>query len=193
MPSIFDIGVDVCSDQYAGDMDQIVGDIIGGLALIAIPLVAWGSRRATSEGRKLLRVERLGNIYSVMPAGPDKAEFEKHVVRAIQNVNAWIDIDTVNRRILMRLLAVVTFLAGVACAIWVTTIPGPNVDDWFKFGTGIVFGSLIAIVNFISSTLLERRALAQRTSAQLRASGAHEEARRLAFKNGEQMPATEDA
>lgn len=78
-------------------MNQLVGAVIGAIAVVSIPLVAWFSRRATREGRLLVRVERLGSAYRVMPASGERTEFEQHLRRAIAHLNDWLSIPRSER------------------------------------------------------------------------------------------------
>ena len=53
-------------------MSDVTAAVVGAVAVTCIPVFAWFSRRATKEGRLLLRVDRLGKAYALMPDSDEK-------------------------------------------------------------------------------------------------------------------------
>lgn len=137
-------------------MSALVGAIIGAVALICIPLIAWFSRRSTREGRLILRVERLGNVLAVMPDSSERETFKAHVISAVASLNSWLDPDNVRRRKTIRSVSFGTYAFCVVVvgfsALFVDTAKTP----WFTSVVGVVLGVLIGAITQGTSLLLER-------------------------------------
>lgn len=137
-------------------MPEIIGAVVGALAVIGIPLVAWFARRATREGRLLLRVERLGSVHALMPESPEKSIFEVHLTGALDDLNSWMDLDNVKRRKLIRKINWWTYgIGAVAVLVTLPTID-PTVNPWQASLTGTVIGVAISVVTLGASFVLER-------------------------------------
>ncbi|TFD47156.1 hypothetical protein E3T33_03785 [Cryobacterium sp. TMT1-2-1] len=139
-------------------MSEITGAAIGALAVICIPLIAWFSRRATPEGRLTLRVERLGNVYALMPESQEKETFRQHLTGAISNLNTWLDPDARKRRRVIQGAAVSVYLVGVVLAMWVINSVDENVKPWVSPILGAALGVAISGVAIVMALLLERSA-----------------------------------
>jgi hypothetical protein len=164
-------------------MNEIVGGVIGALALIGIPLVAWIARRATREGRLLLRVEALGRAYVLMPVGEGRAVFEGHVNAAVSELNSWLDPENRRLRMQQRAFSVSTYvLGGIATVLMVpifARIPELNTL------AGITIGCVIAVVNLSGSWLIGRGAATKASLAAEAQRLQHERKRLEALKRGE--------
>jgi hypothetical protein len=165
-------------------MEQIIGAVIGGLALVGIPFFSWVSRRASSEGRKLLRVERLGTIYALMPESDEKKTFGGHVTLAAKDLNEWINLDNAKLRYAVRIASATILVVGFTAAFVVGSIPSIRANDSATLTTGIAFGALISFTNLGSSYLFEKRAIARAKEKELVSAKAEEAARHEAFRLG---------
>lgn len=165
-------------------MSQLVGAVIGAIAVVSIPLVAWFSRRATREGRLLVRVERLGSAYGVMPASSERGEFEQHLRRAIAHLNDWLDTEKRARRRLQRQISGIAYVVGVLAVFVAIPLIGPG-NSVATSILGIVVGSLISIVGFGSTFLLERSATRQAEAGARAEAAAAERVRLDALRRGE--------
>ncbi len=165
-------------------MSAIVGAVIGALAALLIPVAAWLSQRATREGRLLLRVERLGNAYEVMPESQERRIFESHLRQAISRLNNWLDAERRARRRLQRLITITTYFVGLLVLSIAVPIVGVN-NGAASSAVGVVVGVLVSVVSLGSSYLIERSA-GKAADRAARAEGASAEARRLeALRKGE--------
>ena len=169
-------------------MSEVFAAALGALAVIGIPLVAWFSQRATREGRLLLRVERLGSVYALMPISPEKETFEVHLTGAVADLNAWLDADNAKRRKTIRLVSGWTYAIGVVAVL----IALPSVDTaknpWQSSLLGAVIGVTIAAVTTGASFLLERSARAKSARAAKEREDAAAALRMEALRQGEPMP-----
>lgn len=165
-------------------MTEILGAAIGAVAVIAIPLIAWFSRRTTKEGRLLLRVERLGAAYAVMPDSEERAQFEQHLRAAITNLNDWLDVEKRARRKLQRRISVLAYVLGMLLVFIALPFVGPD-NSVASSVLGIVVGSLIAVVNVVSGLLIERAA-STKARREAEAAAAEEQTQRMeAIRRGE--------
>lgn len=158
-------------------MPEITGAIIGALAVVGIPLIAWFSRRATHEGRLLLRVERLGTAFAVMPLSPERDTFAIHLRHAIGELNRWIDQETAKRRKILRWVSGVAYAAGVFGAVWMVQSLDEGAEPWLSPVIGIVAGVAISMVSLATQGILDRGARIQRDSAARAAEAKEAEAR----------------
>ncbi|WP_193510140.1 hypothetical protein [Cryobacterium sp. BB736] len=140
-------------------MEQIFGAVVSILAVLAVSAVEWVSRRATGEGRRLLKVERLANVYALMPESAEKRTFGTHVLAATRELNEWMDLDSKKRRTLIRSLSAVTLALGVGVAIPVSLLPIFTEVIWLSYALGTVIGIVIVLIRFFIPYVLEKRAL----------------------------------
>jgi hypothetical protein len=164
-------------------MNEIAGGAIGALALIGIPLVAWISRRATRQGRLLLRVEALGRAYELMPVGEGRAVFEGHVNAAVSELNAWLNPENRRLRMQQRAFSVATFvLGGIAAVVMVPIFAWrPELNTL----AGVAFGCAIAVANLSGSWLIGRGAATKASLAAEAQRLQHEKKRLEALRRGE--------
>ncbi|CAO1649202.1 hypothetical protein NYA9BBAC_00222 [Salinibacterium sp. NYA9b] len=173
-------------------MSEIFATVLGALAVIGIPLVAWFSRRATREGRLLLRIERLGAAYALMPISPEKDSFEVHLIGAITDLNEWLEADNAKRRKLIRLIHGWIYAIGVI-AVFIA-IPSLETAErpWQSFLIGSVLGITIAAVTIGASFLLERGARAKSALAAKEREEGAAALRMKALLKGEPIPMAQD-
>ncbi|MHC5795330.1 hypothetical protein ACVXZ4_04155 [Lacisediminihabitans sp. FW035] len=139
-------------------MSEILAAVFGAIAIIGIPLAAWLSRRATKEGRLTLRVERLGTVYALMPESPEKETFKQHVTVAVEALNVWLNPDNARRRQISRRVSTILWLVCVAAVFIAVPFVDTTKTPWVTSVLGVVIGSVIALVTFSTSYLLERSA-----------------------------------
>ena len=139
-------------------MSDVTAAVVGAVAVTCIPVFAWFSRRATKEGRLLLRVDRLGKAYALMPDSDEKGTFEMHLRSAVAAVNDWLDEGNRARRKLQRELSVGAYILGVAAVLIALPFADTEQTPWFPSVLGVVVGIGIALVSFGSSFLLDRGA-----------------------------------
>jgi hypothetical protein len=158
-------------------MYELVGPVIGAIAVIGIPLVAWLSRRSTREGRLLMRVERLGTAHALMPDSAEKNSFAVYLVAAISDLNSWLNPDNAKRRRLIRRIFGWTYALGVIAVL--ISIPAVNDESkpWLPSTLGISIGTGIAAITMGSSFLIERSARRKAALARKRAEDAESQAR----------------
>jgi len=131
--------------------------LLGALALIGIPIVAWLSQRVTREGRLLGRLRRLGTVYNLLPDSPEKDTFGAHITSVVSDLNAWIDSETLQRRVRTRLVWSITYSLGVAGSITVAVAVGKEDQPWLSFAIGLGFGVVITAVASGLTWMLDRR------------------------------------
>ena len=138
-------------------MDQLIGASIGALAVICIPLFGWFSRRVTPEGRLILRVERLGSVYALMPKSLESDEFKTHLTEAIGNLNEWLDADSRKRRRIVRTVSIVSYVVGIALALPIIGLVDESVRSWLSPVVGAVIGGAIVGASSLTNRYLEIR------------------------------------
>ena len=172
-------------------MSEILPAALGALAVIGIPLVSWFSRRATREGRLLLRMERLGSVYALMPASPEKNTFGVYLIGAVADLNSWLDTDNAKRRRLISTINRWTYGIGVA-AVFITL---PSIDTtanpWLTSVLGAVIGLTIALITMSAAYFLERNARQKSARAAKEREDAAAAVRMEALRRGEPLPVTE--
>jgi hypothetical protein len=166
-------------------MSALVGAIIGAVALICIPLIAWFSRRSTREGRLILRVERLGNVFALMPESSQKDTFKARVNSAVASLNSWLDPDNVKRRKTIRRVSFGTYALCVAVVLFSALFVNTSKTPWFTSVVGIVLGVLIAVITQGTTFFLERSARVKKEKAVLETENAATAARIEALRLGQ--------
>jgi len=169
-------------------MPEVVAAILGALAVIGIPLVAWFSRRATREGRLLLRVERLGSVHALMPASPEKDTFEGYLTAAVADLNTWLNPENAKRRKLIRNINWLTYVVGVIAVILAFPSIDTAANPWQSSVLGVGIGLAIAVVSLGASYLLERNARAESARALEEREQAATALRMDALRHGEPLP-----
>lgn len=164
-------------------MSEVVSAVVGAIAVLSIPLIAWFSRRATREGRLLARVERLGAVYGVMPASDERDEFEQHFRRAISGLNDWLNIEKRARRKLQRQISVAVYVVGVLFVLVAIPLVGPGTPAASTLG--IVVGVLISLISLGSSYLIDLSAARSAAATAAKESAKAETARLDALRRGE--------
>lgn len=136
-------------------MTEILGALVGSLAVIGIPIVAWSSRRFTREGRLLLRIERLGSAHALMPNSSEKELFETHVNQVTAELNEWLDEGNRRRRRIQRRVSTSIYVLGMLAVF--LSVPFTTSDDpWRSTTIGVGVGIFIVVATFGSSFLLSR-------------------------------------
>lgn len=147
-------------------MNEVVAAIIGAAAVILIPLFAWSSQRLTREGRLLVRVNRLGSAFAVMPQSPEKVEFEGYLRRAVADLNEWISPAKKAQRAVVRFIGGVLYIFGVAGLFIVYRTFGIE-NSFLTSLLGVLIGAGVAALSLMASNIIQRVA-AQREDAQQR-------------------------
>jgi uncharacterized membrane protein YbhN (UPF0104 family) len=135
-------------------MSEIIGAVIGTIAVIVIPLFNWLSHRVTREGRLLLRVNRFGATYALMPEGAERDAFARHLNRLIKELNEWLEPANKRRRRAQLVISVLIYIAGVAVALSLFSLI--QTHPWVQVLIGGVAGGLIIWVQEFGSGLIER-------------------------------------
>jgi Na+/proline symporter len=155
-------------------MSEIGAAAIGALALLGIPIVAWLSKRATREGRLLLRAERLGVVYSTLPDSKERESFKAHVVAVVDELNSWMDVDKTRSRRAIRAIWIATIIAGTTAAIAIAPLIAREFFPWL----GVVLGLAMSAITQVGTFLIERRERTRSSEAK-RASAEAEMTKRL--------------
>jgi hypothetical protein len=166
-------------------MAEVFGPLVTAIAVVGIPLVSWFSRRATREGRLLLRVERLGSAFAVMPASAERTEFELHLRNAVALLNEWLDSENRDRRRIRIAVLVAASLAALVVLIFAFPIVGAA-NTVGQTWLGVAVGSSIALINFGTSLLIERAAARKSAAREQSARAAEATARMEALRLGAQ-------
>ena len=140
------------------DLIQLLPAVIGAIALVGIPAVAWFSRRATREGRLLLRIERLGSAYALLPDSLERTTFERHLTVAVAALNDWLDESNKARRRLERKIFWWSYSIGVILVTAYVALTPFKTNPWVTGLVEVVVAGLISLVTYGSSSLLSRRA-----------------------------------
>jgi hypothetical protein len=156
-------------------MDFEFGSVLGAVAIIAIPLIAWLSPRLTRQGRLLGRISRLSAAYQSMPLSTERDRLGEHITDLGAQLLEWIDGDTHAHRVVRHWLNAIIFLLaiGTAVAINMQLHPDPTVALIINLALGFTAGVLIVI----TTEWLDRRAARRRKAAA-------QEARASAFRRG---------
>jgi hypothetical protein len=175
-------------------MYVILGAALGALAAIGIPLVTWVSRRATSGGRLAIQVERLGIVYALMPDSSEKETFKLHLIKAIRNLNAWLDIDATQRRKVIQLASAPVYLVGVVLVVAIALGAASAARPWISFGGGAVVGLAVGIVGNVTASLFDRHARQKKSQADKETEDAAASVRFESIRTGEppRAPSTAD-
>lgn len=168
-------------------MLELVGAVIGAIAVVVIPLVAWSSRRLTKEGRLLLRIERLGSARALMPDSPQRKRFEEHLNQVTSELNEWLDEGNKKRRRVQRRVSIGTYVVGVVAVFLSLPFTSPT-DPWRSSVIGGVIGTLIAVVTLVTSYLLERNARREAERAEMQRAEAEQAKRMDALRSGTPIP-----
>lgn len=172
-------------------MSEVIGAVIGALAVVGIPIIAWYSRRATREGRLVLRVERLGGVYALMPDSAEKDAFKPHLTTAISYLNAWLDEDNVKRRRLIRTISGITYVGGLVAGLALVPLIEGVANPWFTAAIGVVLGLAITAITTGSRYLIERHARRKAEKVATDREGAVTAERVEALKRGEPLPGSQ--
>lgn len=138
-------------------MNEFFAALIGASAVVVVPLVAWLTQRFTQEGRLLIRIDRYGRAFALMPESSERDEFESHLLRSISELNRWLDPSNRRIRLLQRLI---TWGLGVAMTVILAVVLGVLHihDPALTFPIGLAAGAVVAMISIISGTLLEKSA-----------------------------------
>jgi hypothetical protein len=161
-------------------MDFEFGSVLGAIAIIAIPLIAWLSPRLTHQGRLLGRSSRLSAAYQSMPLSTERDRLGEHITGLGVQLLEWIDGDTHAHRVVRHWLNAMIFLLaiGTALAVNMQLHPDPTVALIINLALGFAAGVLMVI----TTEWLDRRAARRRKAAA-------QEARAAAFRRGEGIQA----
>lgn len=171
-------------------MSELLAAALGALAVIGIPLVAWYSRRATREGRLLLRIQKFGSAYELMPESSEKETFRVHLTGAIADLNSWMDADNASRRKLIRRINGWTYGVGVAALLLSLPIVESPSQPWLASVLGTTIGFAIAIATMSASFVVERSARQKSAETARQRDEALAEARVAAFQQGTPFSST---
>lgn len=105
----------------------------------------------------MLRIEKLGSAFSLMPESPEKSVFQVHLTGAIANLNDWLDSDNLKQRKTIRRITVATYVIGVA-GVLISLPFAQSSAPWVSSAIGAVVGVAIAAITFASSYFVERGA-----------------------------------
>ncbi|WP_203135978.1 hypothetical protein [Microbacterium sp. JZ31] len=157
-------------------MDFEFGSVLGAIAIIAIPLIAWLSPRLTHQGRLLGRISRLSAAYQAMPPSTERDRLGEQITSLGAQLLEWIDGDTHAHRVVRHWLNAIIFMfaIGTAFAVNIQLHPDPTVALIVNLGLGFAAGVLMVI----TTEWLDRRAARRRKVAA-------QEARAAAFRRGE--------
>lgn len=169
-------------------MPELLSTGIGALALMLVSLVSWYSPRATYEGRLLLRVERLGAAYAVMPSSSEKESFERHLTGEIKKLNEWIDPNNARKRRIVRNVKVWLSLLALAGLLFVLPGLAPDLPPAVSAFVGFGVGTVIAIVAIVVEQTMEKLTRRRDESALAERNAAETEARISALRLGEAPP-----
>lgn len=168
-------------------MVEILSTVIGSITLIGVALASWLSQRATRERRLLLRVQKLGNAYALMPDSVEKATFESHLNGAVANLNQWLDPVNTARRKLIRTINRGTYAFSFIVALIVFASINANDNPWASSVVGASIGIFIAVVTSASSYLIERSDRKKAAEAEKERERVAASLRKAAFVRGEPL------
>lgn len=160
-------------------MDAYFTAALGVLAVILIPGTRWVSQRVTREGRLLLRIQRLGVAYSVMPAGAARDEFASHIEAVTAELNGWLDPENRRRREAVRAFGFGVYVMGVVIAV--VFIRDASEQPWGQVFIGVLAGAIIVAFQEGASRLVRRRKIGRAKDAERE----REAARHEAIRRGE--------
>ena len=157
-------------------MDFEFGSVLGAIAIIAIPLIAWLSPRLTHQGRLLGRISRLSAAYQSMPLSTERDRLGEHITGLGAQLLEWIDGDTHAHRVVRHWLNAIIFMVAIGTAVFVNMQLHP--DPTVALITNLALGFAAGVLMVITTEWLDRRAARRRKAAA-------KEARGAAFRRGE--------
>ena len=157
-------------------MDFEFGSVLGAIAIIAIPLIAWLSPRLTHQGRLLGRISRLSDAYQSMPLSAERDRLGEHITGLGAQLLEWIDADTHAHRVVRHWLNAIIFLLAIGAAVAVNMQLHP--DPTVALISNLALGFAAGVLMVITTEWLDRRAARRRKAAA-------QQARAAAFRRGE--------
>ena len=142
-------------------MNEFLAAVIGALAVVIVPTVGWFSQRLTREGRLLLRIDRVGAAYALLPDSAEKSALEVHLRQAAADLNAWLEPDNKAIRMVRRTITSAIFILVVATLSTITTLAGIR-DLAVTFALGLAAGGVAAVLSLILGTVAENAMLKRR-------------------------------
>ena len=124
-------------------MADFLGSWLSALAVTGVSILFGSSQRFTREGRLLLRIQRLGSVYQLLPESAGKAELGQRISGIVDELNTWLDAETVKRRAIGRMVWVVTFVIGLVAAVVTTMSLNPTAQPWSSIAIGAAYGAAI--------------------------------------------------
>lgn len=138
-------------------MIEFASALIGALVVASIPAIAWLSKRATREGRLMLRIQQLGSTFALMPESQEKEIFRGFLDSAVSELNAWLEPDNFKRRRLIRGSSIAIYVIGLISVFVLVPVTNAVDDPKFSVLIGSVIGILIVVATSLTSYFLERR------------------------------------
>lgn len=166
-------------------MSELLTAGIGAIALTLVSLVSWYSPRATFEGRLLIRVERLGAAFAVMPSSPEKDSFARHLTGEIKKLNAWIDPNNARKRRVVRNVKIGLLIPAFAGLLLVLPAVAPDLPPAVPALVGFGIGTVIAIVAIVVEQAMEKLTRRRDETELAERDAAEAEARMSSLRRGE--------
>jgi hypothetical protein len=158
--------------------------LLGLLVAILVPLVAWISPRLTKEGRLVEKLRRLGAVYAVLPAGPDRDTFASRLSYVVAELNAWTAPSARRRRNLQRLVSVAVWVLALIAVISTSPLVARG-NFVSQIVTGLIIGGLATGLSQLAAFWIGRRD-AQRDEQDAATARQAFESRRLeSFRRGD--------
>lgn len=157
--------------------------MLGAIAIIAIPLIAWLSPRLSHQGRLHGRISRLSAAYQAMPPSTERERLGEHITVLGAQLLEWINGDTHAHRVARHWLNAIIFLLAIGAAVAVNMPPHP--DPTVALIINLALGFAAGVLMVITTEWLDRRAARRRKAVDAAEQAAAQEARAAAFRRGE--------
>ncbi len=136
-------------------MNEFLAAVIGALAVVVVPAVGWFSQRLTREGRLLLRIDRLGAAYVLLPDSKEKSALGAHLRLAVADLNMWLEPSNKAVRMLRRVITWTLFVIAVVSLSTITTLAGIR-DFAVTLPLGLGAGAVAGVLSLVLGSVAEK-------------------------------------
>ena len=139
-------------------MLDILGTVLPAVGVAVATALISIARFLPRRARLLSRVERLGTVFALMPESPQKARVERHLLRALEDLDDWLDPATARQRAWLRVVRWGLVVVSIVGLFAVQLASGRALDMWVGLLVGLAVGTGIALITSAAESLAQRMA-----------------------------------